>query len=636
MRKRLFILSAAAVLAALPVMSAQVTVDNSGGVSRLLVDGQPFIVKGIGYGPEKVGEDPNIATLRNWMFVDDNRNGRVDAAYDAFVDVNGDNAQDAAEPAIGDWALLRDMGANTIRLYHHPSDDPSVQAGYGGNTSVLLQFNRAPDKALLRDAFNRFGIRVAMGDFFGAYRIGSGVASSTTTVYSDSTQRARMIASVQQMVTDFKDEDFLLMYVLGNENNLAAFTATDAQSDPESFAEAIGEAVALIKAQDPNHPVAVSLGDLPADLTSRLANLPLGQRPDILGSNVYRGTAFETIFASATAAGWLGPVLFTEYGDQAASFIGSELNETQQSNVLAEGWNDIVANVAGSGTGRAIGGLAFAWLDNWWQEGTPNEHTINGGFENEWHGFASQGSGARSPFLRRLRLVYTTYQGLWGTNVRSAAGGGRFLFPYEGTYATVDVPDGAFGAGTTVTFSTNVASFPVAASIAQDLSPTGRGAEITASGGAQPAKPLTIFLPFSHANGPFVLARYDAVQNVWVPLRTRRDATGALIATTNHLSLFQVMQASASATTATLLAYPNPARPARGHTGMRFSNVPVGTTVKLFTTTGETVREIQADVTGVAFWDLTNRDGRAAASGVYFAIVDGPGGQQIEKVAVQR
>ena len=45
---------------------------------------------------------------------------------------------------------------------------------------------------------------------------------------------------------------------------------------------------------------------------------------------------------------------------------------------------------------------------------------------------------------------------------------------------------------------------------------------------------------------------------------------------------------------------------------------------------------LAGDAAGIAIWDLRNRDGRDAASGVYFTLMDGDGGPRTLKVAVQR
>jgi len=612
-----------------------VSVANEAGGWVLRVDGQPFTVRGIGYGAERVGEDPNNASLRDWMTYDDNGNGLNDPARESFVDFNRNNVKDGGEPAVGDWSLLRDMGVNAIRIYHHPSADPSVQAGYG-STSSRNQYNHPTNKAVLRDLFDNYGIRVAMGDFFGAYTIGSGANAFTD--YTDATQRARMIASVNQMVVDFKDEPWLLMYVLGNENNYDSITFGNANANAAAFANLLGDAVELIHSADPNHPVVVSLGDDGDVLLPAIAALPANRQPDIIGTNVYRAGSFASIYPDIFAQ-INKPVVFLEYGNPATQFNGADINESNQSSVYDGALDDIDANAAGqAGQDTAIGGFAFTWLDNWWQAGSPNAHTIIGlgGFENEWHGFAGQGNGARSPLLRQLRTVYFDYQQRWAsTNRFVGAGGGSVILRDLNGLSTFTFPAGTFSSSATVVV-TSLISFTPGDNSALNMTPTGAGFDLSEATGRQPALPVTIYFPFAHLGRGYVLARFDAARGAWVPLPTRRDTAGYLIAQTNHFSEFQVFQAVASPTVDSVIAFPNPARPALGHTTITFTQIPAGTQLKLFTSSGELVREIFADSAGIATWDLRNRDGRDAASGVYFTVMDGDGGPKTVKVAVQR
>ena len=616
------------------VNASVVTVANEASGWVLRVDGQVFFVRGVAYTPDRVGEDPNNATLHDWSVGDINGNGLVDTVYDSFLDLNHNNIQDAAEPAIGDWSLLSEMGANTIRVYHHPSDDPSVQAGYGSATT-RVEYNHAPNKAIYRDLFVNHGIRFMMGDFLGAYTIGSGGATSTD--YTDATQRARMLASVQQMVKDFKDEPGLLMYVLGNENNLA-ITQTNAGSQPVAYATLVEQAASLIKSLDPNHPVMVCLGDqaIASFVSTLQANAP---SIDIIGGNVYRYPAFATFFSDVKGA-WDKPVMFTEYGDLQSQFIFGDLDESRQATVHAAAVADIEANAAGgSGQNNSIGGVAFEWLDSWWQNGSPSTHDIINNYpttvDNEWHGIAAQGNGAVSPFLRQLRQVYFQYQAHWLPAAHHiAAGGGAAIFNNVGQVTTIRFPSGTFPSGADIQM-TPMFSFPPADSASLLMTGTGTGFDLSA-GGLQPLHPVTIYFPFGHNNAGYVLARYDTAHGSWVPLNTRRDTPGFLVADTSHFTLFQVMLAEKSPSVDNVIAFPNPARPALGNTGITFTQLPPGTHLRLFTAAGELVRELSADAAGVASWDLHNRDGREAASGVYFAFLDGNGSQRTIKVAVQR
>jgi hypothetical protein len=52
------------------------------------------------------------------MTTDQNNSNYADGPYEAWVDKNKNNIQEADEPTIGDFKLMQEMGVNTLRLYH--------------------------------------------------------------------------------------------------------------------------------------------------------------------------------------------------------------------------------------------------------------------------------------------------------------------------------------------------------------------------------------------------------------------------------------------------------------------------------------------------------------------------------------
>jgi len=105
---------------------------------QLLVDGKPYIIKGIAYAPAKIGQSPDEGTLDDWMQADYNSNDRIDGPYDSWVDKNKNNRRDEDEGPTGDFRLLWQMGANTIRIYHHASNKPLLQDLYK-NYGIMLR-----------------------------------------------------------------------------------------------------------------------------------------------------------------------------------------------------------------------------------------------------------------------------------------------------------------------------------------------------------------------------------------------------------------------------------------------------------------------------------------------------------------
>lgn len=364
---------------------------------QLFADNKPYVIRGITYSVAKVGQSPDDGTLRNWMEYDDNKNGKCDGPYDSFVDANGNDKQDADEPAIGDFALLKRMGVNTVRLYHQP---------FGIK------------KEILRDLYQRYGIRVVLGDFLGKYAIGSGASWFEGTDYENPEHQKKMLESVKQMVSEFKDEPYILMWLLGNENVYGV--ACNADKKPEAYFRFVNQAAQLIKSLDSEHPVAVASGDVL--FLDRFAKYAVDV--DAFGANVYRGENGFGSFWESVKYLTDKPAFITEYGCPAYAYgMSREEAENAQAQYLRGCWEDIADNGAfGTGQGNAIGAFLFEWLDEWWKAYEPSYHDKkglwkgpfpDGSMHEEWLGVAGQGDGRLSPFLRRLRKSYDVYQKLW-------------------------------------------------------------------------------------------------------------------------------------------------------------------------------------------------------------------------------
>ncbi|HBA83225.1 MAG TPA: hypothetical protein DCZ95_03935 [Verrucomicrobia bacterium] len=406
-------------LAALPMVeqrgSGEVqAVKFSNGHWQLRVQGQPFMVRGVTYGPTEIGYGPNIDHQfgHRWMFSDKNGNGRSDAALDAWVDRNGNGLQDADEPSVGDFKLLQEMGCNAIRFYVPNGDDKPYDPAH-------------LNKPLLREMTRTYGIRLIAGDFLGAYTAGSGASWESGTDYTNPEQRQRMKETVRQKVMDLKDEPFILLWLLGNENNMGGddsgvnATRTNASKHPKEYAEFLNEVATMIHELDPNHPVAIG------NLGSGMAEVYRKYAPaiDIFGANAYMGpTGFGELWIEIQTK-FDRPVLITEYGcDAYAQDKGPD--EKTQAAYHVSCLKDIVLHQAGGElTGNAIGGVIFEYLDEWWKAGDdPKAHSTrstwsgpmpDGHFHEEWFGIAGQGSGTNSPFERNLREAYFQYKTLW-------------------------------------------------------------------------------------------------------------------------------------------------------------------------------------------------------------------------------
>ena len=373
-------------------------VQYDNGHWQLMVEGKPYIIKGMTYAPTKIGQSPDKGTLVSWMYEDTDKNGKQDGPYDTWVDANGNNQQDPDEPVVGDFQLMKEMGVNTIREYQQPFK---------------------PNKEVLRSLYNDYGIRVIMGDFFGKYTLGSGASWFEGTDYENPEQQKNMMDSVRQMVLEHKDEPYLLLWLIGNENNYGV--ASNADKKPEAYYKFANEVAKMIKSIDPNHPVALCNGDtLYLDIFAKNA-------PDIdmFAANVYRGDYGFGAFWQQIQESTGKAAFITEYGCPAyAKHLTRAEGEEAQANYHRGNWYDIEANMAGQaeGAGNALGGVVFEWTDEWWKNYEPFYHDRQsdaigpfpgGYYYEEWFGVTSQGNGTHSPFMRQLRKSYEFYKQVW-------------------------------------------------------------------------------------------------------------------------------------------------------------------------------------------------------------------------------
>ncbi len=394
--------------------AAEVKVIKSSDGWQLLKDGELFFIRGVCYsGLNEIGKSQNDNTMRDWMIVDDDHDGRIDLAYQTWLDENRNNKQDKDEKPIGDFKLMKTMGVNTIRLYHHASNDPDVQAINPGN----LLYSHAPNKKLLRQIYKETGLMVMMGDLLGAYTIGSGALWSQGTDYRDPGQCAKMMRSVRDMVMEFKDEPYILIWALGNENNLEQFTHTNAARYPIEYARFVNSVAKYIKKLDPDHPVCLINGET-AGIEVYKTYAP---DVDIVGLNTYRHwQGFNTLWKEVDAK-FGKPVLISEYGTMHPPVDPTTkiLNEERQAQIHKDCWEDIAAHAAGAKAGvkapaNSLGGFIFEWVDGWWQSGNPSQHDLTADEWNfEWNGLLSQGNGKHSPLMRQPREVYYMYKKLW-------------------------------------------------------------------------------------------------------------------------------------------------------------------------------------------------------------------------------
>ncbi|MCK5282800.1 MAG: thrombospondin type 3 repeat-containing protein [Nanoarchaeota archaeon] len=289
--------------------------------TTLYVDNQEFPIKGAGYQPTPICE----------------RYG-----YDFF-----------SEPEIynRDFALLRDMNANTIRTWAKVTNSTFLDAAYNnGNQSIY----------------------VIMGFYI------PNTYEDPNIDYSDPATIESIKNEFSDYVTQFKDNPSVLMWALGNENNMH-YDGNIA----EWYYLANELAKVAYEVEGNNyHPVTIINGDIGyiGDAASNADDATL-THVDAWAANTYKGYSFGSYFdeyASYTSR----PLWISEYGiDALDNTINQEYQQTQ-ADWAVNLWQEIAdSNIV-------LGGTLMEYSDEWvkdWETDDPCVHTTNCAYETIMH-----------------------------------------------------------------------------------------------------------------------------------------------------------------------------------------------------------------------------------------------------------
>lgn len=308
------------------------------GHYQLFVENKPFIVKGVCYNPIPIGKNYD---------------------YDWWSDPN--------EPWKIDGKLMQEMGINTIRIYQP-----------GQNVEAV--------KKVISDFYNLYGIRTILGHWLGFWE-------HPAPRYGDEDFRERIKKEVLDMVREFKDQEGLLLWILGNENNYSfsgqinPWTSDEIEREPDLtkrinlkakiYYSFVNELANEIRRIDPNHPVALGNGEL------RWLDLAREFCPDVdlVACIIYRGKTFGGLFRSLRAI-FDKPILISEFGADAYDAYRDREDQDRQAFFLKSQWKEIYKNLAGRGEGNCLGGTIFEWTDEWWKHSNPQIHDTGGSWSS--------------------------------------------------------------------------------------------------------------------------------------------------------------------------------------------------------------------------------------------------------------
>ncbi|MDC6367526.1 MULTISPECIES: glycoside hydrolase family 2 TIM barrel-domain containing protein [Flavobacteriaceae] len=361
----------------LTAQTDQVSVVSNEEGTKLVVNGEDFMINGMNWDYIPIGT--NTVNANFWKKSDD----VIKAGLDH------------------EMALLKNMGVNVIRQY----------------TGVPAKW--------IRYIYENYGIYTMLNHSFGRYGLTLNGVWTPVTIYDDPTTREFLLAEMRELVEGYKNTPGLLLYLLGNENNYGLFWAgaeTEDFPDDEGRIAFIGEsrgrpmyrlmneAAKMMKEMDASHPVAICNGDvLFIDIVAEEC-----KDVDIYGTNTYRGVSFGDMF-QVVKDKLDKPIMFTEFGADAFSAIENKEDQYSQAYYMVGNWKEIYENAAGVGkVGNSIGGFTFQFSDGWWKFGFDdrknadvhdnNASWSNGGYardlpgegknnmNEEWFGICAKGA----------------------------------------------------------------------------------------------------------------------------------------------------------------------------------------------------------------------------------------------------
>ena len=212
----------------------------------------------------------------------------------------------------------------------------------------------------------------------------------------------------RDIVYAFKDHPAILMWMIGNEFNYATDKDGDGVADSfmwtyDSFSDACSAANAVasaIKQIDPNHPVAVCLGEpgscLDVESGENLgyagfkAGLDLLTDVDCVGLNIYRGKSFKHLYKEWTDPNYVGsskPIFISEYGVDTWHYNEDSSKEFEDLGSQKEGiswqWDDIHSHLSSINSDNILmGAFVFEWVDEFWKlkGASPFNHDTDPGY----------------------------------------------------------------------------------------------------------------------------------------------------------------------------------------------------------------------------------------------------------------
>ncbi len=360
---------------------------------KMQVNGQDTYIKGMvwGYSPRDTNYTYNL-----W--------GQGDAYVKKVLDY--------------DFSRMKDAGVNVIRSF---ATIPPQWVTY---------------------IYETYGIMTAINPLMGRYGASIDGVWVEFTDYSDSRTRQILKEEVLETVRRYKDVPGVIMFALGNESNYGlswkSFEIENLPVGEQNTAKAeylyslFGEVINEAKMIDSKNLYTIVNGDIQyLDLIAKY-----GKNWDLLGTNVYRGVSFTSLWAEVKAK-YNKPVLMFEFGSDAFNAKDFVEDEVSQAFYLRAQWEEMYQKSYNNNQeGNSLGGFVFEWRDEWWKFKQTENLDIqdtnaswsNGGYQNdyqsgqnnmneEWWGVNRLGdANSDGVFEAEPRLALDVLSQIWAIN----------------------------------------------------------------------------------------------------------------------------------------------------------------------------------------------------------------------------
>jgi len=242
----------------------------------------------------------------------------------------------------GGWQLLRDGKPYFIKGVGG-TGSKQLLAQFGGNSIRTWGADRLMDDL---DEAQKLGLTISAGIWLGHKRQGFD--------YHNADQVRRQLENARDIVRRYRNSPALLLWSIGNE-----MENDEPAGDPAMW-QAVEDIAAMIKKEDPNHPVMTVIAEVGGDKIPQLHKYC--PDIDIVGINSYAGGA--TVGDRYKKAGGTKPYIITEFGPPGQWEMEKkpwgavrELTSTEKADWYRKTY---VQSVAGQ-KGWCFGSYAFVW-----------------------------------------------------------------------------------------------------------------------------------------------------------------------------------------------------------------------------------------------------------------------------------